>query len=78
MSGSPRPLSLARPSNPQARGAGPQAYQLAVEHERKCWDALHSLKRTDVRYPQALLQWRAAADGIGVAAECWGDARQRL
>jgi hypothetical protein len=47
----------------------PDAYELAVENERRTWNALHRLKRTDVRYPEALAQWRAAADGIGIAVE---------
>ena len=62
-------LPLTRPSNMPASSTGPGPYELAVEHENKCWNALHSLKREDVRYADALVQWRAAADAIGVAAE---------
>ena len=45
------------------------AYTLALERERIAWDALHSLKRTDRGYVEALAEWRAAADSISIAAE---------
>jgi hypothetical protein len=52
--------------NPGHRG---DAYALALERERIAWEALHRLKRTDQRYAEALAEWRAAADSIGIAAE---------
>lgn len=45
------------------------AYSLALEHEDRTWQILHGMPRSDPRYPQALSDWQAAADRIGLEAE---------
>lgn len=47
----------------------PDAYAVALEQERRAWDALHRMPRSDPRYAEALSEWQAAADRIGVVAE---------
>jgi hypothetical protein len=44
-------------------------YEVAVEQERRAWQVLHGLPRSDARYAQALSDWQAAADRIGAEAE---------
>lgn len=56
-------------NTPSDTGHRGNAYSLALEWERIAWDALHSLKRTDPRYAEALAEWRVAADSIGIVAE---------
>jgi hypothetical protein len=45
------------------------AYSLALEQEDHAWQVLHAVPRSDARYAQALADWQAAADRIGVEAE---------
>lgn len=45
------------------------AYSLALEQEDRTWQILHGMPRSDPRYPQALSDWQAAADRIGLEAE---------
>lgn len=50
-------------------GPSPDAYELALEEERRAWEVLHGTPRTDPGFAKALSDWRAAADRIGVEAE---------
>ena len=45
------------------------AHSLALEQESRAWQILHGISRIDPQYPQALSDWQAAADRIGVEAE---------
>jgi DNA-binding NarL/FixJ family response regulator len=50
-------------------GPSPNAYALALASERAAWQVLHGLSLTDSTYAQALSEWQAAADRIGIEAE---------
>ena len=50
-------------------GPTPDAYALALEQERKAWHVLHGMPRSDPRYAQALSDWQAATDRIGIESE---------
>jgi hypothetical protein len=50
-------------------GPPPDAYAFALEEERRAWQVLQGMPRSDPRYAQALAEWQAAADRIGAVAE---------
>lgn len=45
------------------------AYSLALEQESRAWQVLQGITRSDPRFAEAVSDWRAAADRIGVEAE---------
>jgi two-component system response regulator DesR len=53
---------------PSQSGSTSEVYALTLENERKAWQVLHAMPRSDRRYAQAVSEWQAAADQINVEA----------
>lgn len=54
---------------PSQTGPPPDAYLLALEQERRAWQVLQGMRRSDPQYAKALADWQAAADRVGPEAE---------
>jgi DNA-binding NarL/FixJ family response regulator len=54
---------------PSQTGSTPDAYALALVEERRLWQVLQGMPRSDPRHAEALSDWQAAADRISVEGE---------